>query len=373
MPDLKITDVEAIHLRLPEVRGRTDSSQDSLVVRVTTDAGIIGYGEVDSSPVVVKAVIEAPTSHLLARGLREVLVGQNPLETDRLWDTMYQSTLYFGREGAVIQAMAGVDLALWDIKGQALGQPVWALLGGAYRKTLRAYASHMFDFEPKITARRAAEAASAGFTAVKFGWEPMGPDPELDEALVRGIREAVGSDVDVCIDAGLAWDAKTAIQRCQLFQPYNIFWLEEPLHPDDLRGYRKLASAVSTRIAAGEEECTPAGFLRLMDEGNIDVVQIDLTRVGFTQAMRVAALAQQRGVQCCNHNFTTDINVAASLHFLAAVPNALMLEYCVEPSPLRTGITRNPIEVVDGYAAVPEAPGLGIEVDLDRVAQFVQK
>ena len=125
---------------------------------------------------------------------------------------------------------------------------------------------------------------------------------------------------------------------------------------------------MSTRIAAGEEECTPAGFLRLMDEGNIDVVQIDLTRVGFTQAMRVAALAQQRGVQCCNHNFTTDINVAASLHFLAAVPNALMLEYCVEPSPLRTGITRNPIEVVDGYAAVPEAPGLGIEVDLDRVA-----
>ena len=175
MPDLKITDVEAIHLRLPEVRGRTDSSQDSLVVRVTTDAGIIGYGEVDSSPVVVKAVIEAPTSHLLAKGLREVLVGQNPLETGRLWDTMYQSTLYFGREGAVIQAMAGVDLALWDIKGQALGQPVWALLGGAYRKTLRAYASHMFDFEPKITARRAAEAASAGFTAVKFGWEPMGP------------------------------------------------------------------------------------------------------------------------------------------------------------------------------------------------------
>ena len=373
MTGLKITDVEAVHLRLPVVQGRTDSSQDSLVVRVTTDAGIVGYGEVDSSPLVVKAVIEAPTSHLRARGLREVLVGEDPLETDRLWDRMYQSTLYFGREGAAIQAMAGIDLALWDIKGKALGLPVSTLLGGAYRKTVRAYASHMFDFEPKVTARRASEAADAGFSAVKFGWEPMGPDPALDEALVRGVRQAVGPDVQVCIDAGLAWDAKTAVQRCKLFEPYDIFWLEEPLHPDDLRGYRKLTSAVTTRIAAGEEECTPAGFLRLMDEGNIDVVQVDLSRVGFTQAMRVAALANQRGLPCCNHNFTTDINVAAALHFLAAVPNALMLEYCVEPSPLRTRVTRDPVQVVDGYAALPEGPGLGIEVDLGAVAQFVQK
>ncbi len=373
MADLKITDVEGLYFRLPEIQGRTDSSQDSLVVRVTTDAGIIGYGEVDSSPLVVKAVIDAPTSHLRARGLREVLLGENPLDTARLWDRMYQSSLYFGREGSVIQAMAGIDIALWDIKGQALDQPISALLGGAYRKTLRAYASHMFDFDPKVTARRAGDAAAAGYTAVKFGWEPMGPDPKLDDELVRGIRGAVGNDVRVCIDAGLAWDAPTAIQRCQLFEPYDIFWLEEPLNPDDLRGYRKLTSAVNTRIAAGEEECTTAGFLRLMDEGNIDVVQIDLSRVGFTQSMRIAALAEQRGLQCCNHNFTTDINVAAALHFLAAIPNALMLEYCVEPSPLRTLVTRKPIQVVDGFAAVPEGPGLGIEVDLDAVAQFLQK
>jgi L-alanine-DL-glutamate epimerase-like enolase superfamily enzyme len=371
--NLKITDVEAVHLRLPEVQGRTDSSQDSLIVRVSTDAGIVGYGEVDSSPLVVKAVIEAPTSHLRARGLREVLIGEDPFETDRLWDRMYQSSLYFGREGAVIHAMAGIDLALWDIKGQALGLPVSTLLGGAYRKSLRAYASHMFDFEPGVTARRASEAAAAGFTAVKFGWEPMGPDPALDEELVRGVRHAVGPDVQVCIDAGLAWDAKTAVQRCKLFEPYDIFWLEEPLHPDDLRGYRKLTSTVDTRIAAGEEESTPAGFLRLMDEGNIDIIQVDLSRVGFTQAMRIAMLANQRGIPCCNHNFTTDINVAAALHFLAAIPNALMLEYCVEPSPLRTAVTRDPIQVIDGYAAVPEGPGLGIEVDISAVAQFIQK
>lgn len=372
MVDLKITDVEAIHLRLPEVRDRNDSSQDALIVRVTTDAGLVGYGEVDASPHVVKAVIEAPTSHPGARGLRDVLIGEDPLDTGRLWDRMYRATLYIGRGGVAIQAMAGVDLALWDIKGQALGVPVSTLLGGALRKSVRAYASHMFDFEPKVTARRAGEAVDAGFTAVKFGWEPMGPDPALDEELVRGIRQAVGADVRVCIDAGLAWDATTAIERCKLFAPYDLFWLEEPLHPDDIRGYQKLTAAVTTRIAAGEEDCTTAGFVRLMDDAGVDVVQIDLTRVGFTQAMRIAALAHERGLLCCNHNFTTDINVAASLHFLSAIPNALMLEYCVEPSPLRTGVTRNPIPVIDGYAPVPEGPGLGIEVDLSAVSAFMQ-
>ncbi|MQA81316.1 MAG: mandelate racemase/muconate lactonizing enzyme family protein [Streptosporangiales bacterium] len=366
-----ITDVETFYLRLPEVRERTDSSQDALLVRVRTDAGVDGWGEVDSVPLVAKAVIEAPTSHARAHGLRELLIGRNPLETDRLWDLMYESTLYIGREGAVIQAMAGIDLALWDIKGKLLDQPVHALLGGAYQTRLRAYASHMFDFDPAVTARRAGEARDAGYTAVKFGWEPMGPDPALDETLVRGIREAVGDDVDVCIDAGLAWDAKTAIERCAMFEPYRLCWLEEPLHPDDLRGYRTLTSRVDTRIAAGEEECTTAGFLRLMDVGAIDVVQIDVTRVGLTQARRIARLAAERGIPCANHNFTTDINVAASAHFLASVPNAIMLEYCVEPSPIRTQITRNPIPVVDGHVAVPDGPGLGIEVDPAGIERFL--
>jgi len=372
MADITITDVEALYLRLPEIADRTDSSQDSLVVRISTDAGIVGYGEVDSVPLVAKAVIEAPSSHSRARGLRELLIGQNPLETEWLWNLMYESSLYYGRGGATVQAMAGIDIALWDIKGQLLGEPIYRLLGGAHRKRMRAYASHMFDFDPAVTASRAAAAADAGFTAVKFGWEPMGSDPELDELLVRGIRHAVGDAVDVCIDAGLAWTARTAMSRCELFEPYNLFWLEEPLHPDDLRGYRKLSTASKIPIAAGEEECTVAGFLRLMDEGNIDVVQIDVTRTGLTQAKRIAALAADRGLPVANHNFTTDINVAASTHFMCSIPNALILEYCVEPSPLRTGITRDPIAVIDGYVTVPEAPGLGIEVDLDPVEKYVQ-
>lgn len=358
---MKITNVEALYLRLPEIKERTDSSQDALIVKISTDAGIVGWGEVDSCPHVIKAIIEAPKSHTLVRGLREILIGEDPLDTERLWRKMYQGTLYYGREGAVIHAMAGIDLALWDIKGKALQQPIYKLLGGAERKQIQAYASHMFEFTPEETGRRAAESVEQGFKAVKFGWEPMGPDPDLDVALVRAIREAVGHSVDVLIDAGLAWDAKTAIQRCQLFEPYNIFWLEEPLHPDHLRGYATLAEAVTTRIAAGEEEATLAGFLRLMDEGRIDIVQIDMTRTGLTQAMKIAAAAQQRGLPCINHNFTTDINVAASLHFLCSIPNAFIMEYCVQPSELSRSLAKNPIPIVDGMASVPEEPGLGVE------------
>ena len=367
----KITGVEAFYLRPGEIKFRTDSSQDALVVRVTTDAGVEGFGEVDSCPLVAKAVIEAPASHPQARGLRDILLGEDPREVERLWDLMYQGTQYFGRDGAAIHAMAGVDLALWDIKGKLLDEPVYSLLGGAYRKEVRAYASHMFDFEPETTGEKAAAARKAGFTAVKFGWEPMGRDASLDEALVRAVRQNVGDTVDVCIDAGHAWDARTAMQRCALFEPYGIYWLEEPLRPDDLRGYRKLAASVRTPIAAGENESTVAGFTRLMDDGDIGIVQVDVTRAGLTQARRIALLAHQRGLRCANHNFTSDINVAASLHFLCAIPNALMLEYCMEPSPLRSTLTRDPIEVRDGYATVPDGPGLGIEVDLGAVESFV--
>jgi L-rhamnonate dehydratase len=175
----------------------------------------------------------------------------------------------------------------------------------------------------------------------------------------------------VCIDAGLAWDAQTAIQRCRLFEPYGLYWLEEPLHPDDIRGYRTLVASVNTPIAAGENESTVAGFVRLMDDANVNIVQIDVTRVGLTQARRIAYLAHQRGLRCANHNFTSDINVAASLHFLCSIPNSLLLEYCMESSPLRSALTRNPIAVIDGWATVPESPGLGIDVDIAAVEPFM--
>jgi L-rhamnonate dehydratase len=368
---LKITNVEAIYLRLPVVERRTDSSQDALLIKVTTDAGIIGWGEVDGCPLVTKAVVDAPFSHNLATGLRELLVGQDPLEITRLWKRMYEGTLYFGREGAAIQAMAGIDLALWDIKGKALKQPVHRLLGGAFRDSIRAYASNMFQFTPEATADRAKKAVDAGFTAVKFGWEPFGKDPKTDLRMLSAIRNAVGDTCDVILDVGLVWDAKTTIRRAKLFEPMNLLWIEEPLHPDNLVGYARVTGAVDTPIAAGEEECTIAGFNRLMELGKIDLVQIDMTRCGLTQAMQIAAAAAARGLKCINHNFTTDINTAASLHFLAAIPNAFIMEYCVEPSELSRGLVQNPIQIKDGIARVPQEPGLGVEPRPEIIEKYV--
>ena len=368
---MKITDVQGLYLRLPEIEARTDSSQDALLVRVATDAGITGWGEVDACPLVAKAIIDAPLSHTLVSGLRHLLVGQDPLDTDRLWGRMYEGTLYYGREGAVIQAMAGVDLALWDIKGKARGEPVYRLLGGGYRTSLRVYSSNMFQETPEATAERARAARDAGYTAVKFGWEPFGEDPARDCAYLEAIRREIGADMELMLDVGQAWDARTTLERARLFEPYDLFWIEEPLHPDDLDGYAVVSKQCEIPIAAGEQECTVAGFNRLLEIGGVDVVQVDPSRVGLTQAMTVAVLAQTRGVAIVNHNFTTDINVAASLHFLASVPNAFILEYCTEPGELCRSLARDPIRVVDGHATVPEEPGLGVEPDPAVIEKYL--
>lgn len=368
---MKIINIEALYLRLPVIEKRTDSSQDALIVKVSTDAGIVGWGEVDGCPLVAKAVIDAPFSHNLVTGLRSLLVGEDPMDIARLWHLMYQRTLYFGREGAAIQAMAGIDLALWDIKGKALKQPVHQLLGGAHRDSIRVYASNMFQFTPEATAERAKKAVDQGFTAMKFGWEPFGRDPDTDVKFLSGIRKAAGDKNDVILDVGLVWDAKTAIRRAKLFEPFRLLWIEEPLHPDDLRGYARVAETVDTPIAAGEEECTLAGFIRLMDVGKVDLVQIDMTRCGLTQAMKIAASARQRGLKCVNHNFTTEINTAASLHFLAAIPDAFIMEYCVEPSEISRSLSRNPIRIKDGIAKVPQEPGLGVEPDPGVIEKYL--
>jgi L-alanine-DL-glutamate epimerase-like enolase superfamily enzyme len=368
---MKITNVEGIYLRLPEIQARSDSSQDALLVRITTDAGLIGWGEVDGSPAVTKAIIEAPYSHTLVTGLKTVLLGEDPLDTSRLWAKMHRATIYYGRGGAVIQAMAGIDIALWDIKGKALGKPIVDLLGGALRDRMRVYSSNMFQFSIEDTVARARRAVDTGHTGVKFGWEPFGQDEATDVATVAAIRAAIGDRIDFMLDVGLAWDAKTTIRRAALFEPYRLFWIEEPLHPDDYAGYGKVSRACSQHIAAGEEECAAVGFERLIDEGGIDIVQIDLTRTGFTQAMRIAAYAASRGRKVCNHNFTTDINTAASLHFLCAIENALVMEYCVEPGEISRGLARQPVRIADGHAHLPDGPGLGVEPREDVIERYV--
>jgi L-alanine-DL-glutamate epimerase-like enolase superfamily enzyme len=369
---MKITNVEAIYLRQPQVKAQCDSGQDALVVRVSTDAGITGIGEVDSAPMAVKGAIEGPFSHTVTSGLRELVIGEDPFETEYLWDKMYRLNIYAGRRGIGLHAMSGIDMALWDIKGKALGLPVWKLLGGGFHKKIRPYASSLFGATPKATGELARRYRDCGFTAVKFGWAPMGQAAKTDVDLVRQARAGLGDDADLMIDAGLVWDAKTALQRARAFSEFNIFWLEEPLAPDDYLGYQKLCQATEVRIAAGEEESSRQSFLQLMDVGKIDIVQVDLTRVGgFTEAMKIASLAADRGIPVVNHGFTTYINVAAALHYLNSIPGSFILEFVAEEeTTLRNEITRQKISLRDGYLDVPSEPGLGVELNEEAIAKY---
>lgn len=367
---MKITDVEAIALRGRGTQGAYGAPY-GVVVRVTTDGGLVGWGEADSMPSVVKAVIEAPFLNDMMSGLKWVLLDQDPTDTERLWQRMAHATLTYSRDGVTVQAMAAIDLALWDIKGKAAGLPVHALLGGARRRSVPVYASHPLGDTPEESARFAAAIRDRGFRAVKFGWHPLGADPAGDEAIVRALRRAIGAETELLIDGGLAWDAETAIERCRRFEPYRLFWLEEPLAAYDFAGYARLTEAVATPIAAGEMASTHAELTRLIEEGRIDIVQVDVARVGLTQGMKVAAVAARRGIPCVNHTYSYGINLAASLHLVAAVEQTSLFEYQVTPNEIRDVLVPNVPKPVDGALIVPDAPGLGIEIDeaaLDRFA-----
>ncbi len=369
---MKITDVEAIPLRLPVVTDAADSTQDALVVRVRTDEGLAGIGEVDASPLVIKAIIDAPKSHLISNGLRALLVGQNPLEPARLWDRMYEGAMFFGRRGAVIMAMSGVDIALWDIAGKATGQPVYRLLGGGYRERVPAYASTLMPATPDEAGREAGRWASQGFRAVKLGWGGFGGDFEHDAALVAAARRAVGPHVDLLLDLGFRWEGRHAVEGVRRLEESRPFWIEEPFLPDSLEQYARLADATDVRVAAGEENTTRWEFQELIDRGHVDVIQPDVTRAGgLTECLRIARMAADRGRPCVPHAWSTGIVKAASLHLLAAIPNALFLEFCVWDSPLNLHLVRPPFAIDgDGTVAVPQAPGLGVELDEEVISRY---
>lgn len=363
---MKITDVEAIYLRLPDLdASRCDGTQDTLVIRVHTDEGIIGIGEVDSVPLVAKAVVDAPPSHSIATGLKSLLIGENPLEIERLWNKMATGTIYFGRTGPAMHAISGVDIALWDIYGQVYKRPVSELMGGIFHKKLKAYASSLMPETPKEAAELAEKLAKQGYKSMKFGWGPIGRDAKLDEELIKAIRSAVGDELDVMIDAGMAWNLKSALKMAAVYEKYNVFWLEEPLHPENLQGYRELAERSNLYIAGGEQESGRLSFQRLLDEGNLDIIQPDLARCGgLTEAKKIAYLAYDRHKLVVPHAFKTGILLAASTHFAASIPHGFMIEYTVSTSPLARDLVDYPIEFKDGYVTVPEdRPGLGIKLN----------
>ena len=266
--------------------------------------------------------------------------------------------------------MAGIGVALRDIKGKFLDLPIYELMGGCFVDKMRVYSSNMFQFTIEDTLKRVQIAMDTGHTAVKFGWEPFGFNEELDLKYVEGIRNTLGNDLDFMLDVGLIWDAKTTVKRAKTYEPYNLFWIEEPLHPDNYHGYGIVSDKCIQHIAAGEEECSITGFKNLIDLGNIDIVQIDVTRCGLTQAKKIAEYANLLGKKVCNHNFTTDINSAASLHFLCSIPNSLVMEYCQENGEISRNLCANPVKIKDGYAHLPKEPGLGVVPNIDILEKY---
>ena len=368
---MRIIDVECLVVRLPHVQLIADGNQDALIVKVRTDQGLTGVGEAHTSPTVLKAIIEAPPSHIYAQGLRDLVLGENPLDHKAIWDKMYRYTAVYGRRGAVIHAISAIDLALWDLRGKAAGQPVYRLLGGPYRTEVPAYASTLMPEDPRQAPREAAKWREEGFRAVKLGWGPLGVDVRRDLAVASEVRRAVGPDVNLLLDVGYGMEAQTAIRLAHGLEELNYFLLEEPLSPDDLDGYARLCQAVELPIAAGEKEATRFGFRDLIERGHVDIVQPDLARTGgITEAIRIAEIALMRNVTVLPHCWSTDILVAATLHFIAALPRCPYLEYCVVNSPLRHSLVLDPILADEGRVRVPEGPGLGVELDDEVIAQY---
>lgn len=364
---MKIKDVVCQLLRIPTVEKKTASSQDAVLVRIRTDNDLEGIGEADSQPEVVKAIIDAPFSHNIACGLREILIGENPLETDRLWQKMHRKTMYFGRSSVTITAMAAIDMALWDLKGKHFGEPIHRLLGGKQHGKILAYASILFGRDGNETKAIAQRWRDHGYRAIKFGWEPMGQSEALDLELVRGARDGIG-DGTLLIDAGCVWDARTALRRAEVFKQFNIEWLEEPLRPEDVTGYRWLRDRAPVPIAAGEEECGREAWRPLIDSRALDVYQVDLARNGFTDGSYIRDRVQEIGARLCNHCYTSPVTAAASLHWLSTCRDAFLFEDCVEDSPLRHQLTNEPIQAVDGWISVPDRPGLGVTLNEEFIA-----
>jgi L-rhamnonate dehydratase len=371
---MKITNVEVLVLEAPGGYSAPEAGEEAYgikylgIVKITTDAGITGYADLETQPHVARAIVDAPAKGVTPgfEGLRCVLLGEDPFEVERLWHKMYMASVYYGRRGAAIQVISGIDIALWDIIGKATGQPVYKLLGGGHRDRVRAYASTLFRPEPAGMTEACLQYLDQGFTAVKFGWGVFGQDPDRDEMLVASARRALGDKVDLLVDAGwyLPRTPKEAIRMVRRIEPYRPFFVEEPLHPEDYDGYARLAGAVDTPIACGEQEATEWGFQLLIERGKVDVVQPDLSRCGgFTTARKIVHMVELHNRLCIPHAWISDLLTAASLHLNAFMRRSVFQEFNVTTGPLSREICKNPIRMRDGYLPVPQGPGLGVEVD----------
>ena len=386
---MKITAIDCHILVVPNLNAHaTSSSQDDLVVIVHTDEGIFGVGETDTGPWLAKAAIESPGSHTMAMAMKDLLIGMDPYDTGAIWEKLYTYTAMSGRRGAVICAIGAIDMALWDIKGKALNQPVYKLLGGAHKDYIVPYASlqpngnTVADYRESLVAW-AKRAKAYGFTAGKMECTLGGPynhnglrgtDEDMTD-IIRACREAVGPDFDMMVDVQYLWrDAKSALRTLRKWDDLDLYFVETPLQIDNLEGYATLAREAPMRIAAGEWQNTRFEFIDLMDKGLVDVAQPDVGRVGgLTEAMRVCQLAQDRGRLIVPHCWKTGIGIAASAHLAAAIPHCPFIEFLPAElcnSALRVELVVDPLVMQNGKLQLPNKPGLGLDLNMDALHRY---
>jgi L-rhamnonate dehydratase len=335
------------------------------LVEVFTDEGISGVGSIGG--------FTSAGSEIIDTYLKPLAVGESPFNTELLWDKMYRSTVRFGRKGAVVAAMSAVDIACWDIKGKALGQPVYNLLGGKTKDRVPAYASRLYALEDlTVLAVEAKDYVRQGFRTLKqrFGFGPADGKEGMvrNEALIATVREAVGDTIDIAADAYMGWDYAYACEMERRLRPYRLAWIEEPFLPDELDSYVKFRARSQTPVSLGEHEYTKHGFQQLIACGAGDILQPDCNRVGgITEMKKICALAEAAGLPVYPHS-----NEAHNFHVIVSQSNCPLVEYFPDVEPdtgneLFWKVFQGEPQAVDGHLSPSAAPGLGLEINWEAV------
>ncbi|MEI7931913.1 MAG: mandelate racemase/muconate lactonizing enzyme family protein [Alphaproteobacteria bacterium] len=373
MKSVKITSIVAAPLLGESPKGGWSAEikpEDSVhtLIAVHTDAGIIGHGSVFSNGGLVEAALKV---------LEPLYAGENALEPERVSEKLHQNTFWMGRGGTLTHAISGIDIALWDVLGKALGQPVARLLGGVYRTRVMPYCSVLME-EPGLMRDVAARAREDGYRALKIGWGPFGRrnDTKLDEAIVRAAREGFGEDTRLFVDAGGSdayWPQglKWAIRTSHMLKDYNVGWFEEALKPDALEDFVELRKQSPVPIAGGEVLTRRQSFTPWFVRGAFDIVQPDATKVGgISEQRRIAWMAEEFGVRYIGHGWNTAIGVAADLQISAAMPHTDVVEF-IGGSAYVDGLLTEPFRLdAEGYLEIPMLPGIGVSLDPEKVARY---
>ncbi|GAB4363455.1 MAG: mandelate racemase/muconate lactonizing enzyme family protein [Bryobacter sp.] len=344
-----------------------EREQTRTLLEVLTDEGLSGWGSDYTSAPLVEASLAL---------LRPLYAGRSALDPAATSEHLHQITFWQGRGGAVTHTISGIDMALWDLLGQATGQPIWRLLGGKHRDRIRPYASLLMT-EPGALRERLVAAKERGFRAFKIGWGPFGrQDARMDEAIVRAAREAIGEDCELMVDAGGSdafWPHgyKWALEKARLLANYGVAWFEEPLRPDDLAGYVQLKAQAPVPIAAGEVLTRRQTFLPWIEQRAVDYLQPDVTKVGgLSEQHRIGQYADDHNILLVPHGWNTGVGLAADLHLCAAAGNARWVEY-LTPEPYLEDVWETPPRLdADGMLAIPDGPGYGWKINREGIARL---